>query len=123
MEAYKKRNIQSGERYTHLFPEATNITSTIRKDANVYHTVAFIPKVVNETLAHTKNIATLLKGSNTYNTCSNIWEFVYGHIAYKKDAEGYEQIRSPARAWHDRFTGVDCDCYLVFSNPKFMRYV
>ena len=32
----------------------------------------------------------------------------------KKDAEGYEQIRSPARAWHDRFSGVDCDCYSVF---------
>lgn len=114
MEAHKKRNIQSGERYTHLFPEATKVTSTIRKDANVYHTVAFIPKVVNETLQHTKQIAALLKGSNTYDTCKNIWQFVYGHIAYKKDAEGYEQIRSPARAWHDRFTGVDCDCYSVF---------
>ncbi len=114
MEAHKKRNIQSGERYTHLFPEATKVTSTIRKDANVYHTVAFIPKVVNETLHHTKQIAALLKASNTYETCKNIWQFVYGHIAYKKDAEGYEQIRSPARAWHDRFTGVDCDCYSVF---------
>ncbi len=114
MEAHKKRNIQSGERYTHLFPEATKVTSTIRKDANVYHTVAFIPKVVNETLEHTKKIAALLKASTTYETCKNIWQFVYGHIAYKKDAEGYEQIRSPARAWHDRFTGVDCDCYSVF---------
>ena len=114
MEAHKKRNIQSGERYTLLFPEATKVTSTIRKDANVYHTVAFILKVVNKTLEHTKQIAALLKGSNTYDTCKNIWQFVYGHIAYKKDAEGYEQIRSPARVWHDRFTGVDCDCYSVF---------
>ena len=46
MEANQKRNIQSGERYSHLFPVATNATATIRKDANVYHTVAFIPKVV-----------------------------------------------------------------------------
>jgi hypothetical protein len=114
MEAHKKRNIQSSERYTNLFPEATKVTSTIRKDANVYHTVAFIPKVVNETLQHTKQIAAILKANNTYDTCKNIWHFVYGHIAYKKDAEGYEQIRSPARAWHDRFTGVDCDCYSVF---------
>ena len=114
MEANQKRNIQSGERYSHLFPVATNTTATIRKDANVYHTVAFIPKVVQETLSHTNKIAATLKGNSIYETCSNIWRFVYNHIAYKKDKDGYEQIRSPARAWHDRFTGVDCDCYSVF---------
>ncbi len=114
MEANQKRNIQSGERYSHLFPVATNTTATIRKDANVYHTVAFIPKVVQETLSHTNKLAATLKGNSIYETCSNIWRFVYNHIAYKKDRDGYEQIRSPARAWHERFTGVDCDCYSVF---------
>lgn len=114
MESHSKRNIQSGERYSHLFPVAKNSTATIRKDANVYHTVAFIPKVVNETLPDTKKLAAVLKGATVYKTCSNIWQFVYDHIAYKKDEDGYEQIRSPARAWHDRFRGVDCDCYSVF---------
>ena len=114
MEAQRKRNIKSGEEYSHLFPKAENSYSTVRKNANVTHTVAFIPKVVQETLGHTKKIAQLLKGNTTYETCSNIWQFVYGHIAYKKDQEGYEQIRSPARAWHDRHKGVDCDCYSVF---------
>lgn len=114
MEAQKKRNIRSGEEYSHLFPKAENSFSTIRKNANVTHTVAFIPKVVQETLDHTKKIAQLLKGQTTYETCSSIWHFVYQHIAYQKDQEGYEQIRSPARAWHDRKRGVDCDCYSVF---------
>ena len=114
MEANRKRNIQSGERYSHLFPEAAKATSRIRKDANVYHTVAFIPKVVNETLSQTKRIAEQLKANTLRETCNNIWQFVYRHIAYKKDEDGYEQIRSPARAWHDRFAGVDCDCYSVF---------
>jgi len=114
MEAGRKRNIQSGEPYTHLFPKAEGANKTIRKNADVTHTVAFIPKVVLETLHHTKEIAQRLKGTNTYETCSNIWHFVYQHIAYKKDQEGYEQIRSPARAWHDRKQGVDCDCYSVF---------
>lgn len=114
MEAGKKRNIQSGESYTHLFPKAEGENKTIRKNADVTHTVAFIPKVVNETLHHTKQIAQRLKGTNTYESCSNIWHFVYQHIAYRKDQEGYEQIRSPARAWHDRHKGVDCDCYSVF---------
>jgi len=114
MEAHKKRNIQSGEPYTHLFPKAEGENKTIRKNADVTHTVAFIPKVVNETLHHTKGIAQRLKGTNTYESCSNIWHFVYRHIAYQKDQEGYEQVRSPARAWHDRLRGVDCDCYTVF---------
>jgi hypothetical protein len=114
MEARRKRNIKSGEEYDHLFPKAEGDTSTIRKNANVTHTVAFIPKVVNETLDQTKRIAQLLKGKTTYETCLNIWHFVYQHIAYRKDQEGYEQIRSPARAWHDRKKGVDCDCYSVF---------
>jgi len=114
MEATKNRNIRNGEQYTHLFPKAEGNTATIRKNANVSHTVAFIPKVVNETLDHTKQIAERLKGDSVYDTCSNIWHFVYQHIRYRKDQEGYEQIRSPARAWHDRFNGVDCDCYTVF---------
>ncbi|RYZ27445.1 MAG: hypothetical protein EOO10_12700 [Chitinophagaceae bacterium] len=114
MEANRKRNIRSGEEYSHLFPKAEGSTATIRKNADVTHTVAFIPKVVNETLHHTKQLAQRLKGITTYETCSNIWHFVYQHIAYKKDQEGYEQIRSPARAWHDRKKGVDCDCYSVF---------
>lgn len=114
MEAARKRNIRSGEQYSHLFPKAEGANKTIRKNADVTHTVAFIPKVVNETLFQTKQIAQRLKGNNTYETCSNIWHFVYQHIAYKKDQEGYEQIRSPARAWHDRKSGVDCDCYSVF---------
>lgn len=114
MEAGKKRNILSGEEYAQLFPKAEGSFSTIRKNANVTHTVAFIPKVVSETLHHTKGIAKRLKGNTIYETCSNIWHFVYKHIAYRKDEEGYEQIRSPARAWHDRHKGVDCDCYSVF---------
>lgn len=114
MEANKRLHIKSGKEYDHLFPIAEGNNSTIRKNANVYHTVAFIPKVVNETLDQTKQLAEQLKANSTYESCKNIWHFVYEHINYKKDATGYEQIRSPARAWHDRFTGVDCDCYSVF---------
>lgn len=114
MEATKKRNIKSGKEYDYLFPKATGDFSTIRRTANVYDTVAFIPKVVNETLSQTKRLSSLLNQNNTYVTCKKIWQFVYEHINYKKDAPGYEQIRNPARTWHDRFNGVDCDCYSVF---------
>lgn len=105
MEANKRRNIRSGTEYDRLFPRSENGTKTIRKSANVDHTVAFIPKVVSETLDQTKQISQRLKGRTIYETCSNIWQFVYNHINYKKDQEGYEQIRSPSRAWHDRKQG------------------
>jgi len=114
MEATKKRNIKSGTEYDKLFPKSEGDNKTIRRNANVSHTVSFIPKVVSETLNQTEAIARRLKGNSVYETCSNIWHFVYQHINYKKDEEGYEQIRSPARSWQDRFQGVDCDCYSTF---------
>ena len=114
MEARKQRNIKSGSQYDHLFPRANIDDHTVLKNAGVGDTVAFIPKVVGKTLHHTKGIAGALKGHSDYETCRNIWQFVYDHIAYRKDKDGYEQIRSPARAWHDRRAGVDCDCYTTF---------
>ena len=114
MEAAKQRKIKSGEEFESLFPRPLFLDPTIKKGATVNDTVRFIPKVVQETLFQTSKIAGILKGKNVYETCKNIWDFVYNHIAYKKDADGKEQIRSPARAWHDRLNGVDCDCYTVF---------
>lgn len=114
MEAARHRNIRSGAEFDHLFPAANEDTHTILTDAGVSDTVSFIPKVVNDTLDHTRKIARILKGHNDYDTCRNIWHFVYNHIAYRKDKAGYEQVRSPARTWHDRAEGVDCDCYTTF---------
>ena len=114
MQATKKRRISRGNEFDYLFPTANRDTHTIMKSAEVSDTVAFIPKVVNQTLSQTARLGNVLKGNNEYETCRNIWEFVYRHIAYNKDRDGYEQIRSPARTWHDRSSGVDCDCYTTF---------
>jgi hypothetical protein len=114
MEATHKRSIKNGFAYDRLFPRAQGDVYTVRKNASLEDTVAFIPKVVHKHLHQTKAIAAKLKGSSLYDSCSNIWHFVYNHIQYEKDKQGFEQIRSPARAWHDRREGVDCDCYSVF---------
>jgi hypothetical protein len=111
MEAKNKRQIASGTEYDHLFPRANLTTQTEKRGATVKDTVRFIPKVVKQTTWQTKNLAEALKGDDTRDTCRNIWNFCYKHIRYCKDEDGLEQIRSPARAWHDRFRGVDCDCY------------
>ncbi|MBN8865847.1 MAG: hypothetical protein J0H92_20910 [Sphingobacteriales bacterium] len=114
MEARKPRHIRHGNEFDELFPGANRGNQTIRRNANLDDTVVFIPKVVKDTLEQTEGITRRLKGRNVYDTCKNIWHFVYDHIQYKKDEEGFEQIRSPARTWHDREEGVDCDCYSVF---------
>ena len=116
MEKRDQVKVKSGREYDHLFPRAMLSTITKKEGATVADTIKFIPQVVNETLFHTKKIAQVLKGNNLRETCRNIWQFVYDHIAYKKDEDGKEQVRSPARAWHDRgkIQGVDCDCYTVF---------
>jgi hypothetical protein len=108
--------VQSGKEYDHLFPRAMLTTITKKEGATVADTIRFIPQVVKDTLFHTNKIAKVLKGNTVRESCENIWHFVYDHIAYKKDEEGKEQVRSPARAWHDRgnIQGVDCDCYSVF---------
>ncbi|MDO9185881.1 MAG: hypothetical protein Q7W13_07710 [Bacteroidia bacterium] len=114
MEGNHKRQIKSGAEFNHLFPKPVGDEVEIKRDANVSETVAFIPQVVLETLGDTNRIAKLLKGNTLNETCNNIWHFVYDHIQYAKDKDGVEQVRRPARAWHDRTRGVDCDCFTVF---------
>jgi len=114
MEATQKRRIRSGQDVDHLFPKSLDEDSLIKKGATVEDTVDFIPDVVEKTLSDTKRIAQELKGKTLFDTCKNIWHFVYGYIAYEKDEKGKEQIRRPARSWADRLRGVDCDDYTVF---------
>ncbi len=114
MERRETVKIKSGREYDHLFPRAMMGSITKKKGATVGDTIRFIPQVVNDTLFHTSKIAKQLNGKTLRDTCRNIWNFVYEHIAYRKDEEGKEQIRSPARSWADRFHGVDCDCYTTF---------
>jgi hypothetical protein len=114
MVADRKRRLKDGREFDHLFPPPGDTDTTIRKSADVEDTMKLIRKALPQTLWQTKKIAKVLKGRTLEETCSNIWHFVYQHIQYKRDEEGVEQVRSPRRAWSDRKTGVDCDCYTVF---------
>lgn len=116
MEKREQIKVKSGAEYDSLFPKAILNTIVKKEGASVGDTIRFIPKVVRDTLFHTEKISKLLKRNSVPETCKAIWHFVYDHIAYRKDEDGKEQIRSPARTWHDRGNakGVDCDCYTVF---------
>lgn len=123
MERREDIKVRPGFEYDHYFPKAKLITITKKKGATVADTLLLIPAVVRETLFHTKRFANeVIKADTLEETCRNLWQFVTDHIAYKKDEDRKEQVRSPARAWHDRHNtdkngepmGVDCDCYTVF---------
>lgn len=110
----RKRSLKDGREIDHLFPPPGDSDTTIKKSANVEDTMNLIRKALPQTVWQTEKIAKVLKGRTLEETCSNIWHFVYEHIQYKRDEEGVEQVRSPRRAWNDRKSGVDCDCYTVF---------
>lgn len=114
MVADRKRRLRDGREFDHLFPPPSEKDTTIKKSANVEDTMKLIRSALPKTLWQTEKIAKVLKGRTLEETCSNIWHFVYQYIQYKRDEEGVEQVRSPRRAWSDRKTGVDCDCYTVF---------
>ncbi len=114
MVADRKRRLRDGREFDHLFPSPSDKDTTIKKSASVEDTMQLIRKALPQTLWQTEKIAKVLRGQTLEETCSNIWHFVYQHIQYKRDEEGVEQVRSPRRAWSDRKTGVDCDCYTVF---------
>src|SRR5690242_13717522 len=100
MQAKKERYIRDGKEFDPLFPKANLTEKTIKRGATVSDTVKFIPQVVRKTKWQTESIAEKLKGKTLYDTCQNIWDFIYNHVRYHKDDAGREQIRSPARLWH-----------------------
>jgi hypothetical protein len=115
MEADRRRQLKSGAAYDSLFPKPYLRDTRVKRGAVLEDTIKFIPVAVRKTMWQTKAyVDRELKGLSLYDTCKKLWHFLYEHIQYRKDEEGREQIRSPARAWHDRFRGIDCDCYSTF---------
>ncbi len=114
MEAKTHRHIADGRAYDALIPQARLTDTTIRRGADLKDTMKLIPQVVKQCRWQTVKLARRLEGENVYGTCRNIWEFLYRHIRFHKDDHDREQVRSPARSWHDRERGIDCDCFTVF---------
>lgn len=112
--ASHKRKIKSGSEYDKYFPKTIGTNPLLSKGADVYQTVDYVEQVVKQTLKHTEKLAPKLKGSTLSETCRRIFNFCYNHIQYKLDKPGEEQLRTPARSWKDRKTGIDCDCFSIF---------
>jgi hypothetical protein len=108
-----QRKIRDGREYGHLFPKAQGGTEKVKSNATLEDTLALLPDAVRRFAWQAAGIAARLRGEGLRDTCRNVWEFCYHHFQYKPDAWPKEQIRTPARSWHDRVAGIDCDCYSV----------
>lgn len=116
--------VKPGHQYDQYFPEAKVGRILKKRNAKVSDTLKLIPMIIRETAWQTRRFAhEVIKAETLEKTCSNLWHFVYDHIAYKKDETGKEQVRDAARIWHDRHNvdpvtgepmGVDCDCMTTF---------
>lgn len=105
------RRIKSGADYENYFVQANIPDELINEEATVHDTLAFVSVLVNKTLNDTIKIAQVLKRPTLEATCKSIFDFFYQHYQYKLDEYGKEQVRRPSRAWADRKTGIDCDCF------------
>lgn len=103
-----------GAKYDFLFPSSDGRDRIMVEDGEVTDTIKMIERVVWTYINDTKKLAALLKQQTTETTLQAIWEFLYHNIQYQLDKPGLEQLRRPARAWKDRVTGIDCDCFSIF---------
>ncbi len=103
-----------GSKYDYLFPKAELKDTVWIENGEVEDTVKLIERVVWTYINDTKQIASILKRDKTEETLKAIWDFLYHNIQYKLDQNGLEELRRPARAWKDRITGIDCDCFSIF---------
>lgn len=109
-----KRTIERGDEFNHLFGQVKGQFVEVKKYAVLNDTVGLMKDVIQKTLNDTARLATTLKASSPKETLRKVWNFCFHHLQYEKDEQNIEQVRRPARAWKDRFRGVDCDCMTVF---------
>ncbi|GFS26143.1 hypothetical protein ElyMa_005204200 [Elysia marginata] len=109
-----QRKVKDGSQYDYLFPKPKYTELVILENTTIHNTVKFMLKNAKKYAWQTANISRLLLGSTRLETLRRVFKFTFDHIAYRLDDDETEQVRTPARTWHDRRTGVDCDCFTVF---------
>lgn len=114
--ANPRRASRDGKEFEGLLPAPTWSDEVVKRNGTVTDTVHEMGKLIRRYAWQTEKLAPKLKGRNTYETCRNIWNFLYEHIKYKEDDDGKEQLRTPALSWAVRLTrGIDCDDFTLFA--------
>ncbi len=122
--ATDNRTIKDGSQYDELFPAANLKDTIVNPNGTVKYTVEQMEKVVQDNHWQVAKIAKKLEGKDVSETLKNVWDFGFNFFKYKLDKDGTEELRTPARSWHDgqilarnpatfKKAGIDCDCYSI----------
>lgn len=124
------RAVLDGNEFRGLIPAPELTESIVRRNATVDETVSEMKRLIKKCAWQTSELSERLKGQNIYDTCQNIWNFLFEHIKYMEDDAGKEQLRTPALSWElRRKRGIDCDDFSIFCStillnlniPHFLR--
>lgn len=102
------------ESYDHLISSAEK--SSFLEGSGLGVTLSLIKDTVRKNHCQVSKLAKHLKSDSIKQSSFNIWHFITTNILYAPDTPGHEEIRTPARSWFDRNTGIDCDCMSVFAS-------
>ncbi len=99
--------------YSHFFAPADH-RSTLT-GYGLDDTKKLIEQTCNAHYKECEALARHLKGDCKLQSAFNVWHWLHYNIKYAYDKPGKEEIRTPARVWADRNSGVDCDCLSVLA--------
>jgi hypothetical protein len=118
------RTVKDGTRYNRYFPKVDNQRKRIVRDGDVDNVVEMAIGIVRVHYKEAMPIAKVLQGRSIKETASNIFDFAYSYLQYRRDKPGVEELRTPARSWYDgqvrhkqmgvENAGIDCDDYSIF---------
>lgn len=94
-------------------PAAENSNQTAELSTTIKHTVDKMQEIIASTLEQSRGFAQELKQHTAKASLRALFEYLLANFSYKDDAPGKEQLRTPARAFADRHTGIDCDCFTI----------
>ncbi|MGZ3931682.1 MAG: transglutaminase-like domain-containing protein [Bacteroidia bacterium] len=107
MENNVKHTIKDVRPYLHLIPAGNREDYIVKRVASLKDSINFILWAIRKTAYQTERLAKVLNGTNLYNTCRVIFDWVYDHVEYRKDMPKKEQVRSPQRTIWDQMG--DCE--------------
>lgn len=114
MQAAHQRQLRAGTEYQRHFDfRDLENTNPVLANGDTFTTIREMDKWIRKYQWQTATVAKELQGNTLEATCRKVWEFAYRHFQYRLDKDGVEQLRTPLRAWKDRASGIDCDCYAI----------
>lgn len=104
------------ENYDHLISPGSGKALKIYSSNNLENVLKDVHNLIDNFSWEVKPLAKYLKDSNISQSIFNVWHFCVNNIKYQLEPDGEEILRTPSKAWRDRFTpGIDCDCFTIFT--------